>query len=259
MFTTGQRLCDRLNERPLLPLFIKRFCVRWESLSSSRGEGFDPAPTPPYSTGGTIHFHRLASQGVPMADDLDLIADYKAGRQSAATELFDKYCERLLKLAKRRIGQRMTSRVDPEDPVQSAFRTFFTRVKKDEFAFAEESDLFKLLVRLVIHKTLRQIAFHRAAKRNPELEAGQASDAQEIMQQIAAATPPPEVEVALLDEFERFMRQLPPLDRQVLELKLQGYTTTEIAEKVGSYDRKIRRVLERIQEVAEGQVEPPGT
>jgi RNA polymerase sigma-70 factor (ECF subfamily) len=160
-----------------------------------------------------------------------------------------------MRLAKRRIGQRMTSRVDPEDVVQSAYRTFFTRVKNDEFSFHEQDDLFKLLVRLTVHKALRQIAYHRAAKRNPELEALQSSNPQEFLQQISAESATPDMEVALLDEFEQFMGQLQPLDRDVLQLKLQGYSTVEIAEKLGSYDRKIRRVLERIQELARGRPE----
>jgi len=189
----------------------------------------------------------------PPLDDLQLIAAFKAGDESAARELFDKYCEQLMRLAKKRIGQRMTSRVDPEDVLQSAFRTFFTHVRNDDFSFEQADDLFKLLVRLTVHKTLRQIAYHRAAKRNPELEIGHGSDAHELLQQIASESPSPEVEVALVDEFERFVGQLPPVDREVLGLKLQGFTTVEIAEKLGSYDRKIRRILERVQDLARGQ------
>src|SRR5262249_50763523 len=164
------------------------------------------------------------SMSDPRPGDLELVSNFKAGSQSAAQELFDRYCERLMRLAKRRIGQRMVSRVDPEDVLQSAFRTFFNRVRNDEFSFREEDDLFKFSVRLTVHKTLRQIAFHRAGKRNPELEAAQGSDAQDMLQQLSADEPPPEAAVALVDEFDRFMSQLPPLDRQVLSLKLQGYS-----------------------------------
>jgi RNA polymerase sigma factor (sigma-70 family) len=187
----------------------------------------------------------------PPADDLDLIARYKDGSETAATTLFDRYCEQLMKLAERRIGHKMTSRVDPEDVVQSAFRTFFGRVKADKFTFAAQDDLFKLLVRITVHKTLRQIAFHRAAKRNPAQEAGHSDSAYEMLLQAMAAGPTPEAEVALIDEFETFLKQLPESDRSILELRLQGYSTEEIAEKIGSYDRKVRRVLERVKELAE--------
>jgi RNA polymerase sigma-70 factor (ECF subfamily) len=189
----------------------------------------------------------------PRPDDLDLIAQFKAGNEAAATELFDRYCEQLMRLARRRIGPRMTSRVDPEDILQSAFRTFFARVRNEEFSFQQEDDLFKLLVRLTVRKTLRQIAFHRAGKRNPERETAQPTTDHDILLQVSAHGPTPEVELALVDEFEQFMGQLPPLDRDVLALKLQGYSTVEIADKLGSYDRKIRRILDRIQDEARAQ------
>ncbi len=188
-----------------------------------------------------------------MSDDRDLVNDYQDGSESAAKELFDKHCERLLRLAKRRIGQRMSSRFDPEDVVQSAFRTFFTRVKNDEFEFANEDDTFKLLVRLTVRKTLRRIQYHRAEKRNPEAEQGHHADGSEVFAHVASAEPSAEVEVALLDEFERFVGQLPTLDRQVLELKVQGFSTVEIAERLGTYDRKVRRIIERLEGLSEDQ------
>ena len=39
-----------------------------------------------------------------------------------------------------------------------------------------------------------------------------------------AHEPSPDVEVAVLDEFERFLSQLPDFERKVLELKLHGNT-----------------------------------
>ena len=188
-----------------------------------------------------------------MSDDRDLVNEFQDGSQSAAKELFDKHCERLLRLAKRRIGQRMSSRFDPEDVVQSAFRTFFTRVKNDEFEFANEDDTFKLLVRLTVRKTLRRIQYHRAEKRNPEAEQGRQADGSEVFAHVASTEPTAEVEVALLDEFEKFVGQLPTLDRQVLELKVQGFSTVEIAERLGTYDRKVRRIIERLEGLSEDQ------
>lgn len=196
----------------------------------------------------------MSSISENLIDDRDLIAAYKAGSETAARKLFDRYCEKLMRLARRRIGQRMASRIDPEDAVQSAFRTFFARVKSDQFTFEGESDLFKLLVRLTVNKTLRQIAYHRAAKRDPGRETGQGPE-DGLLDQLTAVEPLPEVQVALLEEFERFLTQLPEFDRKVLELKFEGYTTAEIAAKLGSYERKIRRVFERAAALAEGKTE----
>jgi RNA polymerase sigma-70 factor (ECF subfamily) len=199
----------------------------------------------------TTRLFRIAMSENP-TDDRELIAAFKAGSETAARQLFDRYCEKLMRLARRRIGQRMNTRVDPEDVIQSAFRTFFVHVRNDEFTFEAEDDLFKLLVRLTVNKALRQIAHHRAAKRDPGKEVNQGSTDNDILANLAGHEPSPEVEVAVLDELERFLAQLPEFDRKVLELKLQGHSTTEIAESLGSYDRKIRRVLERIEAEAQG-------
>jgi RNA polymerase sigma-70 factor (ECF subfamily) len=190
------------------------------------------------------------SESTPSQDDRDLVAAYQAGSDTAAQILFDRYCEKLLRLARRRIGQRLVGRIDPEDVIQSAFRTFFVHVRKSDFSFAEESDLFKLLVRLTVHKTLRQIAHHRAAKRDPAREIGQALEDRDLMEQLISQEPPPEAGITLLEEMERFFSRLTEFERQVLELRLQGYSSSEIAEKLQTYDRKIRRVLERIEKLA---------
>jgi RNA polymerase sigma-70 factor (ECF subfamily) len=188
-------------------------------------------------------------------DDRDLVADLRAGNESAARELFDRYCERLMRLARRRIGQRMLARVDPEDVIQSAFRTFFVHVRNDEFTFDGADDMFKLLVRLTVRKALRQIAYHRAAKRNPEKEAQSPDPDHDLMLELVSSGPTPDMEVALLNEFEEFVAKLPPLDRKVLEMRLQGYSSAEIAAAVGSYERKVRRVLEKIHALAEGKAD----
>ncbi len=186
-----------------------------------------------------------------LIDDRELIAAYKLGSESAARKLFDRYCEKLMSLSRRRISQKLASRIDPEDAVQSAFRTFFARVKENQFTFESESDLFKLLVRLTVNKTLRQIAHHKAAKRDPGREMGQAPDYEGMLEQLSAGEPAAEAQLALIEEFQRFLALLAPFDRAVLELKFEGYTTSEIAAKLGSYDRKIRRVFERAAALAE--------
>jgi RNA polymerase sigma-70 factor (ECF subfamily) len=183
---------------------------------------------------------------------------WRAGNEGAARELFDCYAEKLVALARRRISQRLAGRVDPEDIVQSVFRTFFQRVQEGRFDFADPDDLGKLLVRITVHKTLRQVAFHKAAKRNPNLEVGQGQEAQQSWEEVLDAEPSPEEAVAFLDELESFLNRLRPQDRQILELRLQGWSNDEICEKLNIYDRKIRRVIERIRGLAEQEGLVPG-
>lgn len=179
-----------------------------------------------------------------------LVDQWRAGDEQAAQQLFDKYAERLLALARRRISHRLHSRVDPEDVVQSVFRTFFARAKEGQFRIEEQDDLAKLLVRITVHKTLRQVEFHKAAKRDPSQETSQGGEGHDRLREVLDSEPTPQAALAFLDQLEHFLSQLPPGDRQILEMRLQGYSNAEIAEKLGVYDRKIRRVIERVRDLA---------
>jgi RNA polymerase sigma-70 factor (ECF subfamily) len=179
---------------------------------------------------------------------LDLL---RKGDEEAARKLFNAYAERLLSLARWRISQRMARRVDPEDIVQSVFRTFFTRVKSGHLTFEEQDDLSKLLVSITVRKTLRQIAFHRAAKRDPAMEVAQDDSSAQSLPDVESVEPSPEAEVVFVDLLEHFLARLEPRDRQILELRLQGYRTAEIAEKLNILDRTVRRTFEQIRAAAE--------
>src|SRR5438876_9981826 len=107
-----------------------------------------------------------------LSGEKQLIDLWRQGDENAARQIVEGYLDRLVILARRHLHQRLAPRIDPEDIVQSVFRTFFTRVKDGQFVFAEQDDLLKLLVRITLNKTLRQIAYHKAAKRNPGVETG---------------------------------------------------------------------------------------
>jgi len=183
-------------------------------------------------------------------DPRELAERCRRGDEDACRQLFDCYVERLVALARRRISQRLASRVDPEDIVQSVFRTFFGRLKAGRFRLEEQDDLCKLLMRITVHKALRQIHFHQAAKRNPRAELGQGAEANERLLTVIDRDPSPDEAVAFVDHLEHFLGGLKAQEREILEMRLQGYSNEEIAQKLGIYDRKIRRVIERLRGMA---------
>jgi RNA polymerase sigma factor (sigma-70 family) len=184
------------------------------------------------------------------SDPRHLVLRWQSGSQTAAQELFDRYVQRLLLLARWHISEKLRSRIDPEDVVQSVFRTFFIRLRNDSFTFDEADDLFKLLTRITLHKTLRQVAYHRAARRNPARESGTGSPEQDPILQVLDTEPDPETVVAFADQLKTFLAKFSPQEQQIIEMRLQGHTSDEIAKTLGTYDRKVRRILERIHAVA---------
>jgi len=189
-----------------------------------------------------------------MSDETDfheLVERCRMGDQDSSRQLFDIYVDRLVGLARRRISQRLAGRVDPEDVVQSVFRTFFVRLKAGQFRFEDQDDLCKLLMRITVHKALRQVARQQAARRDAERELGQGDEAQRHLVDLISREPTPDDVVAFLDHLEHFLSCLRPEERKILEMRLQGHGTEEIAASLGTYDRKVRRCLERIRGLAE--------
>jgi RNA polymerase sigma-70 factor (ECF subfamily) len=196
----------------------------------------------------------LNRQEIPMAEqrhDQSLLNLWQAGNQEAARVLFERYSDRLVALARKHINQRLARRVDPEDIVQSVFRTFFRRAQAGEIHLYDPDRLCALLARITIHKALDQISYHQAAKRNVNLDADAGPEGVDLVGQVLDQEPSPETVNLFLDQLEHFLAQLQPDERQVLEMRMQGYGVEEIASHLGTYDRKIYRILERIRGLAE--------
>src|SRR5262245_45829842 len=66
---------------------------------------------------------RAAMSPHPSFDDL--MARLRTGDNDAATRVFNQYSNRLIALARRRLDPQILQKVDPEDVLQSVFRSFF--------------------------------------------------------------------------------------------------------------------------------------
>jgi RNA polymerase sigma-70 factor, ECF subfamily len=185
---------------------------------------------------------------------LDLLANWRAGSDAAASELYRRYADRLIAFARSRLSAKLTRRVAPEDVVQSACRTFFLRARDGRLQVTPGTDCWQLLVAITLRKVLAQVEYHTAAKRSVSREeTGGADDSISLAPvEALAADPSPASVMALGEELEAALAQLKSLHRQMVELQLQGYTPTEIAERTGRTDRMVRIVLgdfaERLKE-----------
>jgi RNA polymerase sigma-70 factor (ECF subfamily) len=178
------------------------------------------------------------------------VRSLRAGDPGVTKEVFDQYVDRLVAMARKRISLRLAGRIDPEDIVQSVFRTFFHRAKQGQFQFQAEDDICRMLARITVHKTLRQVAHHQAGKRDAGRDAGSGDETQDLVVNLLSKEPSPDEATQLLDQMEHFLAQLPDEDRKILELRMQGYSTLEISKQLDITDRKIRRRMEYVREQA---------
>jgi RNA polymerase sigma-70 factor (ECF subfamily) len=180
-----------------------------------------------------------------------LIELLRQGDEGAARQVVEKYLDRLMTLARKHIGSRMVSRVDEEEVALSALRSFFFRVKDGRLVVRDEDDLCKLLVTITARKTLRRVAFHKAAKRDPGKETGQGERHQEQLLAVLDREIGPDHQAAFNEQLERFLARLSPTERKIVELRFLGHSNEEIVDQLHlKHDRKIRRLAEHIREVA---------
>jgi RNA polymerase sigma-70 factor (ECF subfamily) len=81
----------------------------------------------------------------------DIAARLKAGADSASPEIDEEYRGRLCQVVQREMNQRFRRKEDPEDVVQSAFRTFYRRNALGEFRIDSSGDLWGLLETITPH------------------------------------------------------------------------------------------------------------
>ncbi len=188
---------------------------------------------------------------MPDDDSQQLVRHLRDGDSRAAKEVFDRYVLRLVALARTRISPKLARRVDPEDVVQSAYRSFFRRVANDEIVLQRAGDLWRLLAAFTINKLRGQIEHHTAHRRDigREMDAVEAIEAR--MFEIGSVEPTVEQVSALSDELADVMHRLPPRERAVLEGRLQGRTIEEIAAELKCSQRTVRRLLDRCRNVLE--------
>jgi tRNA A-37 threonylcarbamoyl transferase component Bud32 len=109
----------------------------------------------------------------------DLVEHLRQGDERAAAEIYARFADRLLALARTRLSKRLAQRLDPEDILQSVYRSFFTRVRDGRLLVAEDHDLWPLLATITIKKVRRQAIRQQAAKRDARLESSLSLGAEE--------------------------------------------------------------------------------
>jgi RNA polymerase sigma-70 factor (ECF subfamily) len=155
-----------------------------------------------------------------------LVQRLQAGDADAAALLFARYARQLTRLAEQHLSRKMAARLDGEDVVQSAFRTFFRRSAAGEFRIDSSAQLWRLLVRITVLKARARARQHTAARRDP------------------GAEQPGGGEAGLL---EAVTREPGPDYCQVLTLRLEGHAVAEIAPRLGVSRQTIYRALELLQ------------
>lgn len=186
----------------------------------------------------------IHNEGIEMSDSRET----NVGLTVDDDEVVRRYSQRLIAFARTRLPMGMARRVDPEDVVQSAYRSFFRRLKKGELVFDEEHDVWQLLATITFCKTKNLIKHHHRQRRDARREEPDASGGGVVDRE-----PGVEDVAMFFESLKKLLSALPAEYHEFVLLRMDGYSIEEIATRVQRSQRTVLRVLARVRELGEAQ------
>jgi DNA-directed RNA polymerase specialized sigma24 family protein len=185
----------------------------------------------------------------------------KAGDPDAAQKLWERYFRRLVGLARKKLRAAPRRAADEEDVALSAFDSFCRGAEQDRFPkLHDRLDLWQLLVLLTARKAIDLAQHERRQKRGggkvfdeaalPRPADSSAPEA--AFDLIEGPEPTPAFVAQVAEECRRLLERLDsPELRDVALLKVEGYSSEEIAARVGCGLRTVERRLRLIRSIWE--------
>ena len=193
------------------------------------------------------------------------IRELAQGDDSAAQRIWDRYCEQLLHLARRKLGDEHRRVADEEDVVLSAFQSFCRGVAEGRFPRLDDRrDLWNLLVTITARKAVAQLRREHAQKRGGGAVRGESAfivkDSVERgggIGEVLGSAPTPEFAVQVTEQCEHLFDCLGDAWLRVVALlKLEGYRNEEIARHLDCAPGTVERRLARIRRIWLREGEP---
>ncbi len=185
------------------------------------------------------------------------IAALKKGDALAAQQLWERYAEKLVALARQRLGRAPRTASDEEDIALSAFRSVCRAAANGRFSsLKDREELWWLLLRVTRHKILDQVRHGRADRRGggyvfplTDVQAAIGDEVVNPLEELISQEPSAEYLAILAEENARLLGLLrDDRLREVALRRLEGFTIEEIATHLNVSVRTVHRKLRLIEE-----------
>ncbi len=184
------------------------------------------------------------------------ISDLKSGQDIATQKIWERYFQRLVRVASRQLGSAPKRIADEEDVAISVFQSLCDGAAAGRFAqLKDRDDLWRLLTAISSMKAVDQIRRQTAKKRGGTHVRGEsivAGLAGELggFDQLLHSEPTAEF-LAIMEEQRRDLFEALPDDsqRQVAKMRFDGFSNEEIAEQLGISLRSVERKLKIVREI----------
>jgi RNA polymerase sigma factor (sigma-70 family) len=180
------------------------------------------------------------------SDFHSLVRRVREGSEDAAWELVNQYGESIRRAVRRALNERLRSKFDSLDFVQVVWNSLFrARDKLDQFDHPEE--LAAYLVKMARNKVGMEV---RRRLMTEKYNVGHEQSLNQLCTRDGPDIPsrqPSPVDVAVArEQWDRLLQDQPPHYRQIIHLRLQGYTYQSIAKVVHLDECTVRRFLKKL-------------
>ena len=173
----------------------------------------------------------------------------RARRQDpqALALLVQEYEPKIRLVARVLLGPALRPYLDSLDLVQSVHRSLMLGVRQDKYDIAGPEQLVALALTMVRRKVARQ---WRRARRQQRLTGGSAesSDLPQLLVSLQSTEADPAKAAQLNDAVRHLCGNLDATEQRLLELRLEGYSTAEIAGELGMNPIAVRVRMTRLRQ-----------
>jgi DNA-directed RNA polymerase specialized sigma24 family protein len=181
----------------------------------------------------------------------------KTGDESDIQRLWDRYFERLVRLAAARLPARGRRSFDEEDVALSAFHSFCNRAGRGQFPqLSGRDDLWRLLATITVRKAIETMR-HQTRKRRggghvlgeSALLVGEGASG-EGLAEVLGREPTPDQVASFADDYRRFLARLrEPVLLTIALRRLEGESVEEVARALNVSTRTVDRKLQLIRAI----------
>lgn len=183
----------------------------------------------------------------PSSEFLALLEGARRGDQDSQLELARKYEPEVRIVVRVLLGSALRPYLDSIDLVQSVHHSLLLGLRQEKYRITSPEQLIGLAVTLARRKVARKWRQNRRQLR-AEVPGACHDDTVDVLAHLVSQEPDP-ARVAQVDEaVRRLWDQLAPLDRRVIELRLEGCSTAEAARLLEEDPDRLRVRLHRLRQ-----------
>jgi DNA-directed RNA polymerase specialized sigma24 family protein len=195
---------------------------------------------------------------VPYEDSITMWIDgIKTGDESDIQRLWDRYFERLVRLAAARLPARGRRSFDEEDVALSAFQSFCDRAGRGQFPqLSGRDDLWRLLATITVRKAIETMRFQTRKRRGGGRVLGESAllvsegAPGEGLAEVLGREPTPDQVASFAEDYRRFLARLrEPVLLTIALRRLEGESVEEIARALNVSTRTVDRKLQLIRAI----------